>query len=72
MGQKDYSLVQDVATWWNSTYYMMECIVEQQQPLYATLLEECKADLMPSDTEFATMEAFISLMEPFVKHHRSC
>ena len=45
----------------------MERIIEQRQPLCATLLEIRKADLMPSDTEFATMEAFVSVMEPLVK-----
>ncbi len=66
LGHKQHSLVQDVATRWNSTYYMMERIIEQQQPLCATLLELHKADLMPSDTEFSTLETFVSVMKPLV------
>ena len=34
-----HSLVQQVATRWNSAYYMLQRILEQQQPLCATLLE---------------------------------
>ena len=34
-----HSLIQDVSTRWNSTYYMVEQVVEQQQALCAALLE---------------------------------
>lgn len=54
------------ATRWNSTYNMFERIIEQQQPLCATLLEVHKADLMPSDVQFSTLEAFVSVMKPLV------
>ena len=53
---KQHNLVQDVATRWNSAYYMVQRVFEQQQPLCATLLELKKGDLMPSDSEFDTME----------------
>ena len=36
---KQLNLVQDVVTRWNSVFYMMERIHNQQQPLSATLLE---------------------------------
>ena len=42
-------------------------MLEQQQPLCATLLELRKADLMPSDTEFSTLETFVSVMKPLVE-----
>lgn len=32
-------LIQSVLTRWNSAYYMLERILKQQQPLYATLIE---------------------------------
>ena len=51
-----HSLIQDVSTRWNSTYYMVERVVEQQQALCAALLELRKGDLMPSDQEFTAME----------------
>ena len=34
-----HSLIQEVSTRWKSSYYMMERIIMQQQPIYATLLE---------------------------------
>lgn len=54
-------LIQDVSTRWNSSYYMMERIISQQQPLCASLLELRKTDLLPSDSEIASMEAFIEV-----------
>ena len=50
------NLVQDVVTRWTSSYYMIEHIVQQQQPLGAALQELWKTDLMPSDAE---MEVFL-------------
>ena len=47
----------------------MERILEQQQqqPLCATLLELKKGDLMPTDREFSTREAFKEVMKPIVE-----
>jgi len=53
---KQHHLIQSVATRWNSTYYMMERILEQQQPL--SQLQ--KSDLMPTDSEISTMYNFIN------------
>jgi len=64
---KQLALVQDVVTRWNSTYYMAERILSQQQPLCAALLELCKGDLMPSDTEFTMLELFTKVMQPLVR-----
>ena len=63
---KHLSLIQDVVTRWNSGYYMVERILQQQQPLCATLLELKKGDLMPTDKEFSTMEEFVEVMKPLV------
>ena len=46
---KQLSLVQDVPTRWNSTYYMVGQILAQRQPLCAMLLKLRKGDLMPSE-----------------------
>ena len=61
-----YSLIQDVATVWNSAYYMVQQVLEQQQPLCATLLELKEGDFMPSDAEFTTMENYVLIMKPLV------
>ena len=45
-------LIHSVPTRWNSTYYMIERVLKQQQPLFATLIEIHKSDLMPSDAEW--------------------
>ena len=60
------ALVQDVTTRLNSSYYMVERIISQQQPLCATLLELCKGDLMPSEAGFSTLEAYCKVMKPLV------
>ena len=54
-----HSLVQQVTTRWNSAYYMLQRVLEQQQPLCATLLELRRTDLMPVDAEIAAMEIFM-------------
>ena len=61
-----HSLIQDVSTRWNSAFYMVQRVLEQQQPLCATLLELKKGDLMPSDAEFSTMETYVEVMKPLV------
>ena len=61
-----HALVQDVVTRWNSSFYMVTRVLEQQQPLCATLLETRRGDLMPSDSEFATIECYKDVMKPLV------
>jgi len=43
---------------------MLEYILEQQQPLCATLIEICRSDLMPTDTN---TEVFIEAMRPIAE-----
>jgi len=43
---------------------MVARVLEQQQPLCATLLELKRGDLMPTDTN---MELFVKTMKPFVE-----
>ena len=61
------SLVQDVATRWNSSYYMLCCLLQQRQPLCAALIEIKKTDLMPSDAEYSSMETFLQVLQPVVE-----
>ena len=35
----DLSLIQDSITHWNLSYYMVECIIKLQQPLFSALIE---------------------------------
>ena len=44
---------------------MVQCIL-QQQLLCATLLEIHKTDLMPTESEFKTLEEFVHTVKPFV------
>ena len=64
---KQHHLIQSVATRWNSSYYMMERILEQQQPLSATLSQIQKVDLMPTDSEISAMYDFVKFMKPFAE-----
>lgn len=60
-----HCMVQEVSTRWNSSYYMVNRVVEQQQALCATLFELRKGDLMPTDQEFLVMETYV--MKPLVE-----
>lgn len=45
---------------------MAERVLNQQQPICATLMELKKGELMPTDGEFKTLEHFVKVMKPFV------
>ena len=66
LNHRTLNLIQDLATRWNSSYYMVSRIIDQQQPLCAALLELKRTDLMPSDTELSTMETYVDIMRPLV------
>ena len=61
------SLVQDVTTRWNSSYYMFSRLLQQCQPLSAAVIKIKKTDLMPSDTEYSSMETFLQVLQPIVE-----
>ena len=66
--QWDSGPIEDnLSTRWNSTFYMMERILQQQQPLCATLIEICWSDLVPTDAEISNMEGFVEAMRPFAE-----
>jgi len=41
-------------------------VLNQQQPICATLMELKKGELMPTDIESKTLEHFVEVMKPFV------
>ena len=61
------SQLKDVTTRWNSTYYMIDRLLQQQQPVCAALIKVKKADLMPSDTEITVMKALMEILQPMVQ-----
>ena len=63
---KSLCLIQEVATRWNSSYYMAERILSQQQPICATLIELRKGEMIPTDNEFKTLECFVKVTKLFV------
>ena len=46
---------------------MLERILEQQQPVCATLIEIRRADLMSTDNEITIMETFVEIMRPITE-----
>ena len=66
LGHKESSLIQEASTRWNSSYYMVQRILHQQQPICAALLEVHKTDLMPTESEFKSLEEFVTVMKPLV------
>ena len=44
---------------------MVERVVELQQPICAALLELKRGKLLTSDTEFAAMSGYLSVMKPY-------
>ena len=65
----EQNLIQDVPTRWNSSYYMIERILKQQQPLCAALLEIRKTELMPGDVEITAMETFFRCYAPICANY---
>jgi len=62
-----HNLIRDVVIRWNSSYWMVERVVELQQPICAALLQLKRGELMPTDTEFVTMSDYLSVMKPLIQ-----
>ena len=61
-------LVQEVSTRWNSTFEMIERILEQRTALSAVLMESTKAverALMLNNDEITILECTVKVLEPF-------
>ena len=65
LGSPKHKLLKDVETRWNSTYDMVERVMEQQEPICATLIEQKRLDLLPKDTEFHLLEEVLKVLKPF-------
>ena len=65
LGSPKHKLLKDVETRWNSTYDMVERVMEQQEPICATLIEQKRLDLLPKDTEFRLLEEVLKVLKPF-------
>ena len=65
LGLPEHKLVGAVTTRWNSTYDMVERILQQQQALSAVLLEDRKSwCLMLNDADVTVLETFAELVKP--------
>ena len=70
---KPLSLIQDVATRWNSSYFMLKRLLELRIPLYATIFDErvtkvgdrVKLDI--KDADWAVMELLVPILEPLAE-----
>ena len=60
-----HKLLQEVDTRWNSTYDMIERVMEQQVPVCAALIEMKRMDLLPKDTECRLLEEMLQVLKPF-------
>ena len=45
---------------------MVQRVLEQQQPLSASLLQLRRGDLIPPNAEISTINKFVEIMKPFV------
>ena len=65
LGTPQHKLCQDVTMRCNSTYDMVDGIMEQQAPICATLVEVKQMDLLPKDTEFSVLEDVLKVLKVF-------
>lgn len=63
-----HELIQECITRWSSCYRMLERVLEQQQALYAVLMENKEKHvraLLPDAGEWGVIEDLISILKPF-------
>ena len=65
LGCNSHKLIQDVDTRWNSTFEMVERIIEQQASICAALADQKRLDLLPKDAEFQILEELVTVLKPF-------
>jgi len=63
----EHQLIQDVATRWNSLYYMLERFLEQKSAIYAVLIEQNKINLINElkDSDFLVLKELVTILIPF-------
>ena len=57
LGSPTHALVQDVATRWNSTFDMLECVYQYRAPICPALVEENRMELLPRDDNYMVVES---------------
>ena len=68
LGIPEHALVQQCETRWSLAFAMLERVVEQQQALYAVLLDSqdrVKRSLLPDGAEWTVIEELLSVLKPF-------
>ena len=63
-----HELIQECITRWSSCYRMLERVLEQQQALYAVLMENKEKHvraLLPDAAEWGVIKDLISILKPF-------
>ena len=65
LGLPSHALIQEVETRWNSTLDMTERVLEQQNAICATLIDQKRLDLMPQDSEFNILQEITKMIKPF-------
>lgn len=64
-GQPTMKLIQDVDTRWNSTFYMMQRFVQQNQLITTTLCLMGKNDMCLNNEELDLVSKTVAVLEPF-------
>ena len=67
---KELQLVQDVATRWNSVFYMFDRLLAVYPAVYASLYQTSHSHLLLSDDERKNVEDLCKLLSPFEKATR--
>lgn len=67
--QPDNHIIQDIHTRWNSTYYMMERLMEQKKPLLLYAADTGLA--LPNANQWTLMERTKALLAPMEKATKS-
>lgn len=60
------NLIQDVSTRWNSEYFMLNCLVENQRPIVADLAE-FNEGLMLQNNDWKIVKRLVSVLQPFAE-----
>ena len=65
MSKEEHKLIQEVETRWNSTFYMLERIVEQHEAITTALCLLDRSDLCIPTTVVTVMKELIDILRPF-------
>ena len=65
MSKEEHKLIQEVETHWNSTFYMLERIVEQHEAITTALCLLDRSDSCIPTTVVTVMKELIDILRPF-------